>query len=253
MATASVVVVTGAGSGIGKACAEKFLAMGWRVVAVDKQDEGLASLQGENTAQAESLEILQIDITSKTAPRDIFAACKGRFGRLDCLVNNAGIGNARSIWDTSDEDCDLYLDVNLGSMFRLCREVRTEFTAGGSIVNNASVFGLVGFQGASAYSASKAGVIGLTRQLAADYGPLGIRVNAVAPGLIVTPMTEERVRTNTWLVHAAIDTIPLGRPGKPDDVAEAMFFLGSDSARHISGVVLPVDGGWSGTRFSPNL
>lgn len=117
------------------------------------------------------------------------------------------------------------------------------------IVNIASIYGLVGFTNSAPYSASKAGVIGLTRQMAADYGPRGIRVNAVAPGLIVTPLTEKRLEANRAWEEAMTGSTPLGRLGRPEDIAAAVAFLCSADADYITGQVLTVDGGWSTTRF----
>lgn len=252
MQDGKIVIVTGAASGIGRAVARKFLDQDWRVLAVDRRPDTLDQLVAEHAGVGRGLVGLLADVTDKAAPALIFDHCAARLGRPDCLVNNAGLGNAREALATSDDDWDYYLDINLGGTFRMCRRAVTDMAGGGAIVNIASVFGMVGFRGSSPYSAAKAGVIGLTRQLAADYGPRGIRVNAVAPGVVVTPATVERIESNRWLTQAMIATAPLGRAAQPEDVAEAVYFLGSDGARHISSVVLPVDGGWTGTRFHPD-
>jgi 3-oxoacyl-[acyl-carrier protein] reductase len=120
---------------------------------------------------------------------------------------------------------------------------------GGAIVNVASIFGMIGFPGTAAYAAAKAGVAGLTRQMAADYGPGGIRVNAIAPGLIETGMTQKRIAESEWFRGQMTDMTPLGRNGQPDDIAAAAAFLLSDDAAFISGQVLVVDGGWLTTRY----
>lgn len=253
MDKSKVAIITGAGSGIGRGIAEKFLAEGWAVLVVEKRAEALEQFLAENAAFGERMAGMHADVTDRDAPKAIFENCRLKLGPAICLVNNAGLGNAKEALATSDDDWDHYLDINLGGTFRMCRRAIEEMTGGGNIVNIASIFGLVGFRGSSPYSAAKAGVIGLTRQLAADYGPRGIRVNAVAPGLIVTPATVERIESNKWLNLALISTAPLGRAGTPEDIAEAVFFLASAGARHITGVVLPVDGGWSNTRFYPDL
>jgi meso-butanediol dehydrogenase/(S,S)-butanediol dehydrogenase/diacetyl reductase len=231
------VIVTGAGSGIGRAIAHKFAEQDWRVLAVEQRKETLDTFLSDHRAAEERVAGLVIDVTEKNAPAAIYATCRDRFGVPTCVVNNAGLGNAKAAVDTSDEEWRFYLDLNLGSMFRMCRAAADELREGAAIVNIASVFGLVGFRGSTAYSAAKAGVIGLTRQLAADFGRLGIRVNAVAPGAIVTPATVERLTTSAWLQRAMIATAPLGQPGQPEDVAEAVYFLGSPAARHINAVV----------------
>jgi meso-butanediol dehydrogenase / (S,S)-butanediol dehydrogenase / diacetyl reductase len=248
-----IAVVTGAGSGIGRAIARKFIAQKWPVLVVEQNQNALDLFLSEHAKAGDALAGLLADVAARDAPEKIYATCRERLGRPTCLVNNAGLGNAKSAVDTTDEDWNFYLDLNLGSMFRMCRAAAGELGEGGTIVNLASVFGIVGFRGSAAYSAAKAGVVGLTRQLAADLGPKGIRVNAVAPGAIVTPATIERLTTSAWLQRAMIATAPLGRAGQPEDVAEAVYFLGSPAARHITAVVLPVDGGWSSTRFYPDL
>jgi NAD(P)-dependent dehydrogenase (short-subunit alcohol dehydrogenase family) len=122
---------------------------------------------------------------------------------------------------------------------------------GGSIINIASIYALMGASRASAYAATKAGLAGLTRQLAAEYGRDGIRVNAISPGLIETPLVRDRLRDNAWFRRSMIDDCPLGRPGQPGEIAEVCAFLASDSASFVSGINMPVDGGWSSSKFLP--
>lgn len=246
-------IVTGAGSGIGRAIAIRFLRGGWNVLAVEQNDEGLDSLLAEQKASGAALSGFKCDVTTETAGADIFDACQDSFGAPDCLVNNAGKGNAKEATLTSDADFQFFVDLNLGSVFRLSRTAVDRLAPQGNIVNIASVFGMTGFRGSAPYSAAKAGVIGLTKQMAADYGRKGIRFNAVAPGITVTAGTAERIQTNEWLLKAMVGTAPLGRLGKPEDIAEAVFFLGSPAASYVSGVVLPVDGGWTGTHYYPDL
>jgi NAD(P)-dependent dehydrogenase (short-subunit alcohol dehydrogenase family) len=246
-------IITGAASGIGEGIAIKFLQMGCSVLAVDMNADTLARFAQQNASAGSRLACSTFDVADESSPAKIFALCRERLGAPNFLVNNAGFGNAKEALETSDETWNRYLHVNLGSVFRMSRQAVIEMKGGGSVVNNASVFGLVGFRGSAPYSAAKSGIIGLTRQMAADYSRRGIRFNAVAPGVIETPATADRIKNNRWIMRAMVDTAPLGRTGKPADVAEAVYFLASDAASFITGVVLPVDGGWTATRYYPDL
>ncbi len=242
-------IVTGAAGGIGRATALRLAREGANVLGVDRLGDDLA--ETATLAEDGNFRTLTADVTGDDAPEDIVAACRDAFGGLDILVNNAGIGGRTAVDDLSDEDWDRVLDTNLRSVFRLSRAALAVIAApGGCIVNIASVFGLVGFPGSAAYGVAKAGVAQLTRQMAADYAPRGIRVNAVAPGVIDTPMTAKNIREDAWYQRAMIETTPLGI-GQPDDIAGAVAFLCSDDARFIAGEVLTVDGGWMAARYLP--
>jgi len=246
-------IVTGAASGIGEAIARKFLAMGCSLYAVDRDEAALDRFREDVSVPGGTVAFGVYDVAERTAPADIVAMCRESLGEPAFLINNAGFANAREALQTGDESWERYIDVNLGSVFRMSRAFVEHCTKGGAVVNVASVFGLVGFRGSAPYSAAKAGVAGLTRQMAADYGRRGFRFNAVAPGIIATPATAERIRSNRWLTGAMIDGSPLGRVGQPDDVANAVYFLTSMEAAFITGVTLPVDGGWSSTRYYPDV
>ena len=244
-------VVTGGAGGIGRATALRLAKEGARVLAVDLKAEGLAATAALGRQQGTPVETLVADITAAAAPVEILDHAFGKFGGLGVLVNNAGIGGARRAEDADDAEWDRFLDIDLRAVFRLSREAVVRMRpGGGAIVNIASIFGMVGFHaGGAAYAAAKAGVIGLTRQMAADYGPAGIRINAISPGLIETDLNRRRLATSAWFRGQMSEMIPLGRNGQPDDIAAAAAFLSSDDASFITGQVLVVDGGWLATRY----
>ncbi|MGE0418303.1 MAG: SDR family NAD(P)-dependent oxidoreductase [Acetobacteraceae bacterium] len=241
-----VAIITGAASGIGLATSKLFLAEGARVLGADVQP-----CPADLTA-SERFRGIQLDLTEQGADGAVFDACDKAFGAPDILFNNAGIGNSKPILETDDAALQRYLAVNLAAPFRLARAaVKTMQGRGGVIVNTASIFGMRGAASSSAYGPTKAAMIGMTQQLAVEYGRDGIRVNAIAPGLIATPMTAGRLDANPWFRDQMIGRTPLGHPGAPEDIAQACLFLASDAARFITGVTLPVDGGWSAVGYMP--
>jgi 3-oxoacyl-[acyl-carrier protein] reductase len=245
-------VVTGAGSGIGRASALRLALEGASVLAVDKDAVGLQETVGATESGSGSIESLVADVVPADAAGEIVDACMAHFGRLDFLVNNAGIGGRTTIADVNDDTWDTFIETNLSAVMRLCRAALPIITApGGRIVNVSSVFGLVGFPASAAYGVTKAGVAQLTRQLAADQSSRGVLVNAVAPGVIRTAMTEARIDGSDWYKTAMIDPTPVGRVGEPEDVAGVVAFLCSRDAAFISGQILTVDGGWLATRYLP--
>ncbi len=244
--TAPVAIVTGGGQGLGREIVLRFLREGVRVVACDMNADTLAqtlALAGEHSAR---LRTIVQDVTADDAPRDAVQLALQAFGGLDWLVNNAGIGSAKAVHDTTDADWDRYANVNLRSVFRYSREALPHLQAGrGSIVHMASTVGIIGSVATAPYAATKAALGGLTRQMATDYGPRGIRINAVAPGIVETPLTMERVRNNAAFKALIVDTVPFPRIGRAEDIANAVYFLCSDQASFINGHTLVVDGGWS--------
>lgn len=240
-----IAVVTGAAAGIGRATADLFASRGARIIAVDRDADGLGILADRGMVT------LCADMTDNDLPDAVAEKIAAMGGPLAILVNNAGIGGGGRMDETSDDDVRRYFEVNVVGLFRLTRFAVGQMRAasGGSIVNVASIYAEIGATGSAGYSASKGAVAALTRQMATDYGHDGIRINAVAPGLIETPLTAERIRTEPWRHKIFVEQSPLQRVGQPDDVARAIAFLASDEASFISGEILRVDGGWAIGRF----
>jgi len=240
-----VAIVTGAAQGIGKRTAEVLAAKGYGLILVDLQ-ACVATLTSVAACGARAHEV-RADVSNEAEAERIVAAVKDYFGRADVLVNNAGISLIRPAEETGAAEWRRVLEVNLTGPFLLCRSVgKLMLEQGeGSIVNVASVAGLSGIGDRSAYNASKHGLIGLTRTLAAEWGSRGVRTNAVCPGWVKTEMDVADQAGGSYSDADIENRVPMGRFASPNDVAEAIAFLGDPKlSGFVNGMELRVDGGW---------
>ncbi len=250
MATSSqkpVVLVTGASAGIGDAIARRFAAGGYDIVAVARRKERLEKLAGDLRGSAQ-VAIVAGDVAAPGIAEQAVELAMQTFGRLDCLVNNAGSGKWAPVHATDDATLDEVIEISMMAPFRFCRAALAVMKAGSSIINVGSVFGTLGGLDGGVYCAVKAGLVGLTQTMAAQYGADGIRSNLVAPGVIRTDMTDA-----AWdfpaFQRVNQEMTPFNREGTVEDVANAVYFLASDQGSYINGQTIALDGGWSTTKF----
>ena len=240
-------VVTGAARGIGADVAARLAEAGAEVVLADLDGQGAAAVAKElEEVHHRRMVGVRVDVADEASVVALADLAVERLGRLDIWVNNAGIfPHTGPVVDADAGAFDTVLDVNVSGTFLGAREAARRMTGGGAIVNLASITGFAARSGLTAYSTSKHAVVGLTRNLAKDLAPLGVRVNAVAPGLIVTPgvLSGSAGETRSAAALASRPTAPLGRNGVPDDVARVVLFLVSDLAAFVSGATIVIDGG----------
>jgi NAD(P)-dependent dehydrogenase (short-subunit alcohol dehydrogenase family) len=247
MTAMKTAIVTGASSGIGFGCATKLAAAGIAVLGTGRDEGRLAELE-RAVGDPERIATLAVDLTDDDAPRRIVAATLQRWGRIDFLINNAGVGSPKPLHETDDDNLDYFLGVMLRAPFRLAREAVVNMQAGAAIINITSTFAVVGGLRGGAYSAAKGGLTALTKHIACQYGPQGIRCNAVAPGVTLTPMVATRL-TDDRFRKINTEMTPFPRLGEVDDIASTVAFLCSDGAGFINGQEIVVDGGWTSTKY----
>ncbi|WP_372748016.1 SDR family NAD(P)-dependent oxidoreductase [Litorivivens sp.] len=242
-----VVLVTGASAGIGDAIVRYFARNGWNIVAVARRQDRLDKLVADMKGVADVATVVA-DVTATDAPQRAVDAAMERFGRLDCLVNNAGAGKWAPPAETDDATIDEVIDTSLKAPFRFGREALRVMKPGSSIINIGSVFGMLGGLDGGIYCAAKAGMIGMMQAFACQYGAAGIRSNVVAPGVIRTEMTDAAWDAEPFrrINH---ELTPCDREGTVEDVAATVFFLASKEGSYINGQTIALDGGWSTTKY----
>ena len=243
--TGKVAFVTGAASGIGRATAIAFATEGARVAILDRTEDALQATAVAVRAAGGEVLAIACDVSKPEEVEAAVARTVETFGRLDIAFNNAGVENkAAPVAEIELEEWDRILDINLRGTFICMKHELTQMVRQGSgvVVNTSSGAGIRGVSGGAAYAASKHAIVGLTRSAALDYAEQGIRVNAVLPGNIETPMMD---RFTGGDIQKAIDLEPVGRLGKPEEIADAVLWMSADLGAFVTGASISVDGGWS--------
>ena len=242
-----IALITGAGSGMGRAMALEFAREGARIVAVDLNLDSVRRVETE-VGGGEKCLALGGDVSNGKSVAEFCKKAVDAMGRVDILVNNAGIlDNYAPVTETSEELWDRIIGVNLKGMYLVCHALLPAMVErkSGVVVNVASIAGLVAGAGGAAYTSSKHGVIGFTRQLAFDYGKHGIRANSICPGAVETGMTKEILTADNMAVMESIRSVPAGRHAQPEEIAKLGLYLASEDSSFVHGAAFVIDGGWT--------
>jgi|YelNatPaOPRAMG01_1025707.scaffolds.fasta_scaffold11112_3 cyclopentanol dehydrogenase len=239
-----VAIVTGSTSGIGKGIAEVFLKAGAKVVISSENEEHCKTVAQELSKFGETLPV-RCDVSKESEVRALVEKTVKKFGRLDIMVNNAGVYFTKNLDEITEEEWRKLMGVNLDGVFFGTKyaSVQMKKQKKGVIINIASIAGLRGIGGSTHYGASKGAIVNFTKSAAQELAPFGIRVNAIAPGIIETAMTKDII-ANKKLLEAYLAPVLIKRVGKPEDIAYGALYLASDEASYVTGAVLVIDGGW---------
>ena len=240
--------ITGAGSGMGRAMARRFAAEGATVAAADIDEGRACAIAEEIRAGGGEAAAFKVDVADAGSVGAAAEAALGELGRVDVLCSNAGIlDDYHTVLETPEEEWDRVLAINLKGMYLTSRALLPQMVenGGGVIVNTASIAGLVAGGGGAAYTAAKHGVIGLTRQLAFDFGSRGVRANCICPGAVETGMTHDLFAAGEAEVMESVNSVPAGRYAQPEEIANLALFLASDESDFVHGAAYVIDGGWT--------
>jgi NAD(P)-dependent dehydrogenase (short-subunit alcohol dehydrogenase family) len=242
MSQQRIAIVTGGGSGIGLAISQKFTAEKITTIIIGRDENKLNSARNE---LGELCIPIAFDLNNTSAIPSLIENIIKNFGSIDILVNNAGINMKKEFTDVTDEDFSKIIQTNVSSVFSLSREVVKHMieNVNGCIINVSSMASQYGIPKVIAYTASKAAIEGMTRAMAVELSPKGIRVNCIAPGFIATDMSAKALNNDPERKQKALSRTPMGKLGSPADIADAAYFLASDHSKYVTGVILPVDGG----------
>ena len=246
-----VVIVTGAASGMGRAATLLFVSNGAKVVVADVDESGgIDTVKKADRINAGAAYFVKTDVSSSNDAQECVVAAVNKFGKLNCLYNNAGINPIGTVVDTSEDLWDRVLDINLKGMYLMSKFSIPEMrkVGKGSIVCTSSVDGILAIYNEAAYIASKGGIIALTKSMALDFAKDGIRVNCILPGAIRTPLLEKFMLENSGVGDQSKGHA-LGRIGEPEEVASMAMYLLSDASSFVTGAIIPVDGGYSAVKI----
>lgn len=241
-----VIIITGAGKGIGYETAKLFYEYGSKIALISRDENDLANLKQEINAEEERFFAMPGDVSDEAAVREFVGAVHRKFGRIDCLINNAGMRFRKPFLEISYQEWQKVMDVNVGSTMMLSQQVLPYMIGQkyGRIINMASIVGTLGLPELTGYAASKGAIISLTKSLALEMAEHNINVNVIAPGFCKTSYSEN-FKAKTHLYDFTIERTPLRRWGEAKDIANACIYLASDLSNYVTGEVLNVDGGWS--------